>query len=743
MRFNKIFKQILLGIGMLVGTTVVMHQSVQATIAPVPDHITNIENLFAAPPVGSNSSLPVNGVTEINPNTTNQSGAIWSNENNKLDLSNDFSATMLLNFGDSGASAADGMAFVMHNDPRGTKTIQTGGTGQQLGVWADPIVDSSSSKISLSNAIQKSFAVEFDTRQNDKWDVSEAPKNTSSSFLGITNYYSYTTKLINGNHIAFGLPADLSSYFTGVSGSSSLLTDRRRYTSFMNHQGLQTLPANTYLSDGKWHEFNVNWNATTKILSYQFQGLPEVRVSINPIAAFGTTNVYWGFTGKTGGSSELNQVAFKSISNIPTTSQSYKIYHKDGAEVTKANPAKPFEELNGVISANNLATSGSAWKKVALRYKTEGTSDDAGGVSYLGHDLTVNGQLVSKDGASTNLVKTPQLSLTGTGLSQRSATEADFFGTNNAQYSTGVDLGDIQIGKTAASTFTLTAMGPTPTDGTTNLGRHYDISLVGTTVSQSTQTTAYVTSVPQLELGTDWEAAKDKAKPVTIKKGQPLNIDGTWSQLSSFGIDPHAVGTLHYSIDNGAEQIVAQNNTGGKLISNIPTDGLSLNNDHTITFYVTNAGYNEKSEVKTVHFKVKGGDLTFSKVNDTIGFKPVEVGQNVIAQRNAADWAPTVSDGRGAGSDWTLLVTGSYLQRDTDGELLSGGLVYVDGNNKQTNIGKMPVKVASKVTTTDDETTPVSWNDNQGVLLKVNGSAYKGSYHGEINWILQGSTPNP
>lgn len=715
MRFNKIFKQILLGIGMLVGTTVVMHQSVQATIAPVPDHITNIENLFA-PPSSQSSSKPIgDGVTLITPATVNQTGAIWSNEANKIDFTQDFKATMLLNFGDSGKNAADGMAFVIHNDPNGTNTIQIGGGGQQLGVWGDY------KTVNPNLAIQKSFAVEFDTNANSDWD-------TQVGLLG-------TTADLKANHTAWNYPAESSAYknfalwpFTSIR---------------LNHNDVQYFSG----SNGQWYTFDVQWNVATKKLTYQLQGQNAVSVSLDlKKLNDGVTeakSAYWGFTGKTGSSVEQNQVAFQKISNVPTTSQSYKIYHKDGAEVTKANPAKPFEELNGVISANNLATSGSAWKKVALRYKTEGTSDDAGGVSYLGHDLTVNGQLVSKDGASTNLVKTPQLSLTGTGLSQRSATEADFFGTNNAQYSTGVDLGDIQIGKTATSTFTLTAMGPTPTDGTTNLGRHYDISLVGTTASQSTQTTAYVTSVPQLELGTDWEAAKDKAKPVTIKKGQPLNIDGTWSQLSSFGIDPHAVGTLHYTIDNGAEQIVAQNNTGGKLISNIPTDGLSLNNDHTITFYVTNAGYNEKSEVKTVHFKVKGGDLTFSKVNDTIGFKPVEVGQNVIAQRNAADWAPTVSDGRGAGSDWTLLVTGSYLQRDTDGELLSGGLVYVDGNNKQTNIGKMPVKVASKVTTTDDETTPVSWNDNQGVLLKVNGSAYKGSYHGEINWILQGSTPNP
>lgn len=743
MHFNKIVKQILLGIGMLTAMTVVMHQAVQATIAPVPNHITNIENLFALPPAGSNSSLPVNGVTQINPYTKNQSGAIWSNENNKIDLSKDFSATMLLNFGDSGVSAADGMAFVMHNDPRGTQTIQKGGTGQQLGVWADPLVESSSSTVSLKNAIQKSFAIEFDTRQNDNWDVSGAPDNTSSTgLLGTT--YSFTTKPINANHVAFGLPADSSNYYIGISGYVPWIgSGNKQYTSMLKHQGLQILPTNTYLSNGSWHEFRISWNATTKILTYQLQGLPEIKAAIDPTTVFGTTSVYWGFTGKTGESSELNQVAFKSISNIPTTSQSYKIYHKNGTEVTKANPAKPLEELNGVISANNLATSGSAWKKVALRYKVEGTSDAAGGVAYAGDDLKVNGQLVSQKGTSTNLVKTPQLSLTGTSLSQRFATDTDFFGKDIGQYSTGVDLGDIQIGKTATTTFTLTAMGPTPTDGTTNLGRYYDISLVGTTASQSTQTTVYVTSVPQLALSTDWEAAKDSAKPVIVTKGQALNIDGTWQQLSSFGIDPHAVGTLHYSIDNGAEQIVAQNNTGGKLISNIPTNGLSLNKDHTITFYITNAGYNEKSVVKTVHFKIKGGDLTFSKVNDTIGYKSVEVGQNVVAQRNATDWAPTISDGRGAGSDWTLLVTANDLQRDSDGKLLSGGLVYVDGNNKQTAIGKTPVKVASKVTTADDETTAVSWRDNQGILLKVNGSAYKGSYHGEINWILQGSTPNP
>lgn len=53
------------------------------------------------------------------------------------------------------------------------------------------------------------------------------------------------------------------------------------------------------------------------------------------------------------------------------------MYHKNGnalgAEVTKDNPAKPLEELKGVLTINNDPTSGSDWKQVGVRYKTDGT----------------------------------------------------------------------------------------------------------------------------------------------------------------------------------------------------------------------------------------------------------------------------------------------------------------------------------------------------------------------------------
>ncbi|WGI19112.1 lectin-like domain-containing protein [Latilactobacillus sakei] len=713
MRINKTIQFLVLGISLLLGILVVVRPT-EATIDPVPAHITNIENLFAPPLKESDSKLPVDGVTVINPAANNQSGAIWSNPDNRIDLTKDFKATMLLNFGDSGNNAADGMAFVMHADPRGYNTIQIGGTGQQLGVWG------SASSVDVSPAIKKSFAVEFDTRNNDDWD--SAP----TGFLG-------ASQTLVRNHIAWNYPALTSSY-KNIGG---LLFPAIR----LIHNDVQGFSG----SDGKWHEFNVSWSYSNHTLTYQFEKQTPVEVPINVNSIFGTTQVYWGFTGKTGSSNELNQVAFKKISNIPTTSQNYKVYHENGsalgAEVTKDNPAKPLEELKGVLTINNEPTSGSDWKQVGVRYMAEGT-DDSQGVSYGADDLAINGKLVSKNKVSTGLFKTPAIDLNGNALTPHAATESDFFGTvGDNKYSTGVNMGDIAKNSTSKIQFTLTAFDPTPTDGTTNLGRNYKISLDGKMARDSTEKAIYVTSVPKITLDKKW-TDPTKEKPIALDKNQPIDLTGSWSQSSATGkIDSHALGTLHYAIDDGAEKTIAQNNVGSKLISGIPTVGLSLNDTHKLTLYMTNAGYNEKSAVVTVYFKLKGGTLLLDKVKDEIGFEPVTVGKNTINKRDNTDWAPTVADTRGTGSRWDLYASSTGLTRTTDHKQLDGGLVYVDGQ-KTTDVTATPQKIASKTTVSDDDITPIKWDDNQGILLKVNAGAYVGDYTGTIDWTL-GNTPAP
>ncbi|MEG2503343.1 MAG: lectin, partial [Carnobacterium sp.] len=48
-----------------------------------------------------------------------QQGGLWSTEVMKLDLSQDFHASMKIYFDDVGSNSADGAAFVMHSDPKG------------------------------------------------------------------------------------------------------------------------------------------------------------------------------------------------------------------------------------------------------------------------------------------------------------------------------------------------------------------------------------------------------------------------------------------------------------------------------------------------------------------------------------------------------------------------------------------------------------------------------------------------
>lgn len=94
-----------------------------------------LDGLFTTPSTGSNSSIINDQLVSVTPGTANQKGAIWSIDDIKMDLTKDFTATMYLYFGNNGNNAADGMAFVMHNDSRGVNAIAK--SGASLGVWAD------------------------------------------------------------------------------------------------------------------------------------------------------------------------------------------------------------------------------------------------------------------------------------------------------------------------------------------------------------------------------------------------------------------------------------------------------------------------------------------------------------------------------------------------------------------------------------------------------------------------------
>jgi hypothetical protein len=64
---------------------------------------------------------------------------------------------------------------------------------------------------------------------------------------------------------------------------------------------------NSNIEDGQWHDVRITWNAAAKIMEVYFDG--QFRVSYNNDMVtntfYGNPNVYWGFTGATGGASNL------------------------------------------------------------------------------------------------------------------------------------------------------------------------------------------------------------------------------------------------------------------------------------------------------------------------------------------------------------------------------------------------------------------------------------------------------
>lgn len=228
-------------------------------------------------------------LTVITKDSTSQVGSIFSTESNKLDLTKSFHAEMYVYLGNKRDGAADGMAFVMHTDKNRTK-IFTGGSGDQLGVFAKV----GSGPGGLLEQIERSFAIEFDTYHNGDTMDANVEKNA------------------NKGHIAYAFPEFKSSYNMSSDKVVSL-----------KHQGLYY--PNDYLSNGEWHPFSVDWDADTKELNYKFDDAPTVSVPISPLSVFGSTSVYWGFTGSTGGASQESKVAFKQIPGLVNISSNMKI----------------------------------------------------------------------------------------------------------------------------------------------------------------------------------------------------------------------------------------------------------------------------------------------------------------------------------------------------------------------------------------------------------------------------------
>ncbi|MBC1358004.1 immunoglobulin-like domain-containing protein [Listeria booriae] len=264
---------------------------------------SDVTDYFSVVP-GKSSSIEKNMVT-ITPNSPRQAGGLWSDASNKVDLTKNFHLKADLFMG-TDPNGADGMAFVMQNDPRGNTAIAA--NGGALGLYG-------------SAYIKNALAVEIDTYINDgteygeTWDRDVTPKN---------------------EHIAITVP--------GVGP-------------VIEHKALNVLPNGTYFEDGQFHEVTFDWNAATKTLSYNYRGYTGSYQVQSLEDTFGGNEVFFGFVGTTGDRNNLQQLKITELQiNGISPELGLEINDKKGNNNGKAEPSETVSVKNTISNATDDAT---------------------------------------------------------------------------------------------------------------------------------------------------------------------------------------------------------------------------------------------------------------------------------------------------------------------------------------------------------------------------------------------------
>jgi len=764
---NKKFLTVILSVFFLIGSLLPSSKTTSetavaaTTVQDNPPSKIDLTNIFTTPS-GSNSTVINNNIVQVTPATGNQKGGIWSTVANKIDLTKNFNASMYLYFGDQGANAGDGMAFVMHNDLKGSNALSPN-FGSGLGVYAGQNPGSSK-----TDGIQNSFAVEFDTYVNNN---------------GSDGYFD--TNVTTGNHVAWSYPGKDSTYIDYY-----VFPGNRRTMKHNNVDGNVGVQYPGNLSNDTWRKFTVNWNATSKVLTYQLQGLSPVLVPIDVQDVFGTNSVYWGFTGSTGSKYETNRVAFDQVPGLVNADLYRTITREDSSVVKNNDDVYGGEVLTYKLNAKYL----SGLQEWANIYAKTTINND---VSYIPGSMTLTdstGTQVLSDylwaGQSLN-VNIGNMNITRNDVtisfkvkvnktaSKTYVTENATFNGNNANYQ--FSPSNYYILPNQKPEVTINDIGPIHL----LLGEDYQVNgtwfdseksqvliyknLNGIMVEDGTLVTgdkinpvnwSYFISHDQLEIGRNIfsmnvyngnvfsnlasleiyvESAptislEDAQNTIPVDLGNNYTISGNWNDIDSNTID------LYYLIDNStpvkfASNVLNATNKGDNVnySYDIPSDQLPIGT-HQITVYgLDDSG--RKSNTEQLSLDVTG-KLTFTNVSTDVSFVGMEIPNHPTFTQRNNDWDIRVEDTRRTGSSWRVTATLETEFSDDHGHKLTDALKFVDENGIETNMSQgIPVNVFTHNTVSSQEI-PLIWQNNQGILLKVNSFNYAGEYAGTIRWSL-------
>ncbi|WP_299115523.1 L-type lectin-domain containing protein, partial [uncultured Winogradskyella sp.] len=185
----------------------------------------------------------------------NQRGAVWYE--NTIDFNSDFDMIFDLNMGSNDANGADGIVLVFKT----SSTPEVGNSGGGLAY----------------QGINNNLAIEFDTWQNGE----------------NGDPFSDHIALISNGNVSHTSPTNLAGPINASLTSNNI-------------------------EDGQFHEVKVLWRANTQTLSVFFDCDERIIYSqdfVNTIFG-GTSDIYFGFVGSTGGAVNVQQLCFKRLTFI-------------------------------------------------------------------------------------------------------------------------------------------------------------------------------------------------------------------------------------------------------------------------------------------------------------------------------------------------------------------------------------------------------------------------------------------
>ncbi|MEQ9442868.1 MAG: L-type lectin-domain containing protein [Cyclobacteriaceae bacterium] len=196
----------------------------------------------------------------------------------KLDLSNYFEIEFDIYLGDKDDLGADGITFVIHDDPREFNAFGTYGEGLGYGRF--------NPNFASGNFIAPSVAVEFDTYQNE---FQNDPFSDHVAYL--VNGSSFHSDYWNNNDPSFNL------------------------------------------EDDQMHNFRFRWNPETSEITVMLDNTIVYQGTQNIIDDVfnGKTDVIWGFTASTGMKYNLQYFCFRRIAYLPesTDTESTAIFRAE------------------------------------------------------------------------------------------------------------------------------------------------------------------------------------------------------------------------------------------------------------------------------------------------------------------------------------------------------------------------------------------------------------------------------